>query len=133
MKQAVIITHGPIGEALIEAAHSIIGADDGLHAINVTGMSLNEINDRLLSIVNVPDEKTEGIVIMACLKGGSCWNVAAGIAMNKNKVRVISGVNLPMLLSYMTKKDLLPLDKLMDEMEKDGVRGIIKLEPGVKK
>ncbi len=133
MKQAVIITHGPIGAALIEAAQCILGVDEGLYSINVTGMSLNEINDRLSAIINMPDEKSEGIVVMACLKGGSCWNVSAGIAVNKSKVRVISGVNLPMLLSFMTKKDLFPLDKLVDELEKDGVRGIIKLEPGENK
>jgi len=132
MKHAVIITHGPIGEALIEATRNILGMDDGLHAITVTGMSLTEIKDRLLAIVNSPDEN-EGVVILVCLQGGSCWNVSAVIAMQEENVRLISGVNLPMLLSFMTKRDFLTLDDLADKLEKDGIRGILKLDQSEKK
>jgi mannose/fructose/sorbose-specific phosphotransferase system IIA component len=133
MKHAVVITHGPIGEALIEATQSILGKDEGLHGITVTGMSLTEIQDRLLAIVHSPDEKNEGVIIMVCLKGGSCWNVAAGIALQEKNVRLISGVNLPMLLSFMTKRVNLTLDNLLNELERDGIRGIIKFEQTEKK
>ena len=128
MKHAAIITHGPMGTAIIEAVRNIIGIDEGLHALSVSDMSLEEIEQRLMSIVNAPQEHQDGLIIMACLKGGSTWNVSAGIAMNYSNVRVISGVNLPMMLSFVTKRDAYDLDQLVDELVNDGLRGITTLK-----
>ena len=67
-------------------------------------------------------------MILASLKGGSCWNVAAAIAKDHGHARVISGINLPMALSFMTKRDLLALEELADVLVKDGIRSVVKLE-----
>jgi mannose/fructose-specific phosphotransferase system component IIA len=128
MKHAILITHGLIGQAIIDAVRSILGVDDGLHALSVTDMSLTEITQRLLAIINSPDVRQDGVMILASLKGGSCWNVAAAIAKDHHHVRVISGINLPMALSFMTKRDLLPLEDLADVLVKDGARSVVKLE-----
>jgi mannose/fructose-specific phosphotransferase system component IIA len=124
MKHAVLLTHGPIGEAIVEAVRGIMGMDEGLHSISVTNMSVAEITQRLSAVVNGPEEKREGAIIMASLKGGSCWNVAVTVARNNPHVTVISGVNLPMALSFMTKRDSLPLAQLTETLEKDGYRSI---------
>ncbi len=128
MKNAIILTHGAIGEALIEAVYGILGIKDGLWALSVTEMSVAEISERLLSIVNAPDKKEDGVIIMASLKGGSCWNVAVAVAMQYSNVNVVSGVNLPMVLSFMTKRENTNLEVLTDFMIKDGVRGLCKFE-----
>ena len=127
MKNAILVTHGPIGEAIIEAVRGIMGVDDGLHAISVTNMSVAEISDRLSALVNAPEEQQDGVIIMASLIGGSCWNVSVAAARNNPKVRVVSGVNLPMVLSFMTKRDSLPLDELARVVKRDGIRGIDQL------
>lgn len=124
MKNAIILTHGPIGKALIEAVYGILGMKEGLWALSVTEMSVTEISERLLSIVNAPDKKDDGFIIMASLRGGSCWNVAVAVAMQYAKVKVVSGVNLPMVLSFMTKRDNIELDDLIEVLIKDGVRGM---------
>ena len=36
MKHGVVIAHGPLGSAFIEAAKSIMGQDDGLFPLSVT-------------------------------------------------------------------------------------------------
>jgi len=128
MKNAILITHGPIGDAIIEAVRGIMGVDEGLHALSVTGMSLDEISARLSSLVNAPENQDEGIIVMASLKGGSCWNVSAAVAGRNSNVRVVSGVNLPMVLSFMSKRDSLSLDDLAETLEKDGQRGVAKFE-----
>ena len=125
MINAVFVTHGPVGEALIEAVRGIIGIDKGLHALSVTNMSVEEIYQRLSALVNAPEEKKDGIIILASLKGGSCWNVSAAIAQENPKVKVISGANLPMALSFVTKRDDYPLDELAEEIRKDGEAGIM--------
>jgi mannose/fructose-specific phosphotransferase system component IIA len=124
MKHAILLTHGPIGEALIEAVRGIMGLDEGLHALVVNNMSVAEISARLLSLINAPEEQQDGLLIMASLKGGSCWNVAVAMAKDHNHVRVLSGVNLSMVLSFITKRDLLTLDDLANTVVRDGLRGI---------
>ncbi len=124
MKHAILLTHGPIGDALIEAVRGIMGLDEGLHSLMVNNMSVAEINSRLLALINAPEELQDGVVIMASLKGGSCWNVAVATARNHRQVRVVSGVNLAMVLSFITKRDDLSLDDLADAVVKDGLRGI---------
>ncbi|NIA29598.1 MAG: hypothetical protein GWP06_06750 [Actinobacteria bacterium] len=128
MKNAILITHGPIGSAIIEAVRGIMGVDEGLYALSVTDMSLNEISARLAALVNAPENQDDGIIVMASLKGGSCWNVSAAVAGKNPNVRVVSGVNLPMALSFITKRDSLSLDDLVETLETDGQRGVVKFE-----
>ncbi|MBN1540890.1 hypothetical protein JW992_02010 [candidate division KSB1 bacterium] len=129
MKQAILLTHGPLGEALIQAVAGIMGVSDGLHALSVTDMSVAEITQRLLSLVNAPDGKQDGVLIMASLKGGSCWNVSIAVAGQNPSVRVVSGVNLSMVLSFMTKRDEADIDVLVDIVAQDGIRGITRFIP----
>lgn len=128
MKHAVLLTHGPIGDAIIEAVKGIMGIEDGLHALSVTNMSVAEITQRLLSLINAPEEKSDGVVILASLKGGSCWNVAVSVAKDHPHIKVVSGLNLPMVLTFMTKRESHAIDELATTLEKDGVRGISKFE-----
>lgn len=129
MKHAILLTHGPIGDALIDAVRGIMGLDEGLHALSVTDMSITEISSRLESLVSGPEEKQDGVIIMASLRGGSCWNVAASIGSVRANVRVVSGVNLPMVLSFVTKRQDLELDALADEVQQDARRGICLAAP----
>lgn len=124
MINGILVTHGHIGEAIIEAVKGIIGTGEGLYSLNVMNMSVEEIHHRILALVNAPEEKDEGVIIMASLKGGSCWNVSAAIARMHHNVRLVSGVNLPMVLSFVTKRSVLPLTELAAQIKKDGEQGI---------
>ncbi len=128
MKQGVVIAHGPLGHASIEAAKTIMGTDEGLFSLSVTDMSIVEIESRLNSIVHEPRDGVDGIVIMACLRGGSSWNVSAAVVKDLPHVRLVSGVNLAMLLTFLIKRDSLSLDDLVEEMKKDAVKGITSLQ-----
>lgn len=128
MKHGIVIAHGPLGKASIEAAESIMGSREGLFPLSVTDMSIVEIESRLKSMVDEPREDVDGIVIMACLRGGSSWNVSAAVTKDKPYVRLISGVNLAMLLTFLLKRDSLSLDELVEQMKKDAIRGITSLQ-----
>ena len=95
---------------------------------SVTDMSVQEIASRLSSIVKDTRDDVDGIIIMACLRGGSSWNVSAAVTRDLPKVRLISGVNLAMLLTFLTKRDLLPLDELVQKMKSEAIKGVTVLE-----
>lgn len=125
MKNGIIIAHGPLGNAFIEAAKCILGTDEGLYALSVTEMSNQEIAQRLQSLTGSFGPNIEGTVIMACLRGGSSWNISASVIQNNDRVRLISGCNLAMVLSFMTHRDKLPLDELVETIRKQAVDGIV--------
>ncbi len=127
MKHGILITHGPIGDAIIQATCTILGIDDGLHALDVTEMSIEEITERLKSIINSPERQEQGVIVMASLLGGSCWNVSAAVAKEAQNVEVVSGVNLPMVLSFMTKREQMPVKELAQVLVNDGHRSVTKL------
>ena len=124
MIKGIIIAHGHIGDAFIDAVESIVGQCEELYAVSVSDLSAADIRERLLALVNAPQAENEGVVIMACLKGGSSWNVAASIAAENKRVRVLSGVNLSMVLAFLTKRTLMELDSLSVEIQKRGRTGV---------
>ena len=118
-----MITHGPIGAAIIEAVRCIIGTDEGLYALSVNEYSALGLAQKLENLI-VDSDDGDGVILMASLKGGSCWNVSAMSSRNRRNVRTLSGVNLPMVLSFMTKREKLSLDDLATKLAEDGKRGI---------
>lgn len=123
MVTCVLVTHGPVADALAKAAQSVMGDIPGMYALSISPLSLETIVQKLEEMAGSPEAK-EGMLIMATLRGGSCWNAACKVAKRYPHVRVISGVNLPMLLSFLTKRDRLPFPELVETVCRDGARGI---------
>ena len=130
MIKGVLLSHGQIAQAVFDAAQRILGEIKGVQMLSVTSLSAVDIYKRLEEAVR--DIETEdSIVILASLKGGSGWNAAAKLAKTNDKIKVVSGVNLPMFLSFVTKRDKIPLSELMETLCADAIRGIDVLELNV--
>jgi mannose/fructose-specific phosphotransferase system component IIA len=61
---------------------------------------------------------------MVDLCGGSPYMACCGLCDLPGEAKIVSGVNLPMLLSYFTKRDKLSLTELSETVERDAMRGI---------
>ena len=119
----IVLTHGEIGSALIGATESILGQVNNIHAISTTELSLQDINTRLKQIIATQNWQN-GTIVMVSLMGGSCWNSALFLARQLPKIEVVSGVNLTMLISFLSKRDRYSLSKLAEIIREDGIRGI---------
>ncbi|MBW2557525.1 MAG: PTS sugar transporter subunit IIA [Deltaproteobacteria bacterium] len=93
----LIITHANFGSELIRAAEMIKGEIKG-----ITSVSLNEtkgvedIKKEITSAIKKADSG-KGVLIMTDLFGGTPSNISLSF-LKKEKVEVVTGVNLPMLL-----------------------------------
>jgi mannose/fructose-specific phosphotransferase system component IIA len=112
-----------MARALIKAAETILGRTTLLHGFSSTDMSLEEISEKAAKII-ASDEWVEDTLIMVSLKGGSCWRAALTIRSEQQNSAVVSGINLSMLLSFITKRTTLTLDELTATVKEDGIRGI---------
>lgn len=123
MIQGIVITHGTIGQALVDAAERIIGKQLALDSFSVQNLSMKDVYQQLRSRVS-DLIKSDDVIILASLKGGSCWNAAVLVAREFPTVNVISGVNLPMLLSFVTKREQYDVEQLAQILQQDAIRGI---------
>lgn len=123
MIQGIVITHGTIGQALVDAAEKIIGTQLALDSFSVQNLSMKDVYEQLRGRI-AELTKNDDVIILASLKGGSCWNAAVLVAREFPTVHVISGVNLPMLLSFVTKREQYDVNRLAQILQQDAVRGI---------
>ena len=121
----IIVTHGPMAQALIKAAETILGKVTQTYGFSTTDLSLPTILDKISQIIKTEEWPNETLILVS-LKGGSCWNAAVSTKKQHQNVEVVSGVNLSMLLSFLTKRESHNLQDLATMVMQDGIRGIEK-------
>lgn len=92
----VIITHGSLGESLLETCRMITGQISGLTSVTVgskddVDMVRGKIS-KAIEEVRGPD----GVILFVDMFGGTPSNIALSYLAGKD-VEVVTGVNLPML------------------------------------
>ncbi len=124
MKTIIIITHGSLGESLIETASKILGKD-GVKNIKSYSVSGKISIERLVENLKIDAKKyKDGFVIFTDIFGGSATNSAMSGFVDLKNSTVISGVNLNMILSALGHIDM-DISKLSKKIIKDGKKSII--------
>jgi len=106
----LLVTHGEIGKSLIDCAAHIL--DDYPNSVEL--ISINS-NNNLSNYSNIISQKIEGldmgngVLIMTDIYGATPCNLLNKFVI-KNKIEVVTGVNLPMLIKAVSdRKDNLSL------------------------
>lgn len=122
----VVITHGTLSEQLLATAALIMGESKDVIAVSFTA---RESLDNLRQKANTALEnyKADGCLILTDIMGGSATNVCVELMKNE-KVEVITGVNLPMLLEAISYRDSNELKALAARVQASGVKSIINLK-----
>lgn len=123
MNACIILSHGKIAEAILEACNRIAGESELVFALNCEGRSPKALRDALAHLIE-SENLRDGLFIFVSLKGGSCWNAAARIVKEFDRVHLLSGLNLPVILSFILKRDKFSFEELGEVLVKDAVRGI---------
>ena len=120
----LLICHGGLAQAFLEAATRIVGDVECAYVVTNDGKTPAGVEDEVRAALASMSE-TEGIVIMTDLVGSSCWR--AGMARLRDpglQASVFSGVNLGMVLSFCQKRKTMDFRQLSEAMAEDGRRGI---------
>jgi len=126
MPTCLAISHGQIAQAFLDAAKQITGECSDIYCLNCDRDTPKALYDKITHLIESENLK-DGLFILVCLRGGSCWNAAAKVAKEYEKVELISGLNLSIVLSFITKRKHCGFKELTDVLLKDGVRGISRL------
>ncbi|TDI86862.1 MAG: hypothetical protein E2O77_14345 [Caldithrix sp.] len=127
MTTCLAISHGQIAQAFLEAAKQITGECGDLYSLDSDCDTPKTLYDKITHLIESENLK-DGLFILVSLRGGSCWNAAAKVAKEYEKVELISGLNLSIVLSFITKREHCGFKELAEVLLKDGVRGISRLK-----
>jgi len=96
----VIVGHAQLAQALVGAVEQIAGSDSGLRAVSNTDCDRGALEERIITAVG------EGpAIVFIDMPSGSCLFAAMRRLQDMSGVRVVTGVNLAMLLEFVFHRD----------------------------
>jgi len=120
----LIVSHGRLAEALITSVQFLVGSLQKIRGVSIWPKDKEkEVRDRIQREIKEVDDG-DGVVILTDVLGGTPTNLSISF-LEKEKVEVVTGVNMPMLLtlsSYRKGRSLREIGKLV---KKSGRRSII--------
>jgi PTS system mannose-specific IIA component len=105
----VLVTHGRLADELVAAMEHVVGPQPNVEAVCIgPDDDMEQRRNDILEQVAKCDDGA-GVVVLTDMFGGTPSNLAISI-MDKAKVEVIAGVNLPMLikLASVRHSEILP-------------------------
>jgi PTS system ascorbate-specific IIA component len=120
----LIITHESIGQVLLETAEATLGfCPLTAHVIGVDRTC--DPDKKLHQALNILEQEKdcEAMLVLTDMYGSTPSNIACRL-LETPKVRVVSGVNLPMLIRVFNYPDL-GIDELVEKAVSGGREGIM--------
>lgn len=120
----VVVTHGQLATELVNAAEMIVGDLPRFTAVSIGWHE--DVNDARGDIEQAMERvrpDTTGILILTDMFGGTPSNLGMTF-LEKDKVEVITGVNLPMLIKLASLRGDQDLLAVAREMRDDGRNAI---------
>lgn len=121
----VIGTHGWAAEQLLKTAEMLLGEQENVGWIDfVPGENAETLIEKYETQLAKLDT-TQGVLFLVDTWGGSPFNAASRIVVDKPQYEVIAGVNIPMLVETLMARDDNPtLDELVAVAVETGREGV---------
>ena len=123
MVGAVVLTHSFIARELIATAEYLLGKMEGIASVSLDGMKNAMEARKIISEAIQSVDEGEGTLILTDLVGGSPSKLAFSF-LNQEKIEVITGVNLPMVLTFWNYRKERGLAELAEYIKLSGRRNI---------
>lgn len=119
----LITTHGNMAKGIYSSYQMLAGSTN---QIKYLGLSPDDTGQFKKELAHIIDQETDDLLIFCDIKGGSPYNECfAKYLQNPQKIRVVAGLNLPMLLEVGLSLTSKPsLDEITDLAEKFGKEGV---------
>ena len=95
----VLVTHGYLAIELIKAMEHVVGPQAGVASVCIGPNDDMEIRRKDIITAVSKVYSNSGVIVLTDMFGGTPCNLAMSI-LESDKIEVISGVNLPMLVKF---------------------------------
>lgn len=125
----VITTHGHAAKALLATAEMIIGAQENVRCVDFVPGENGEVLAGKIRAATAELDTSGGLLLLVDLWGGTPFNASSGIAHDDANIEVVTGVNVPMLVSVlMEREDITALPELTALAQREGADGVKSLK-----
>lgn len=119
----IVVAHGRLAEALAEAAEMIVGHMEGFRACSFfQGSDVDKLRKTLKTSIKEVNSG-QGVIILTDMFGGTPSNISLSF-LEENEIEVITGVNLPMVITALTKRDKRNIKELAQILKEQGSHNI---------
>lgn len=116
--RGVVVGHGTLAAALVDAVERIAGAGSGLIALSNTDCDRGTLEERIVGAVGAGPA-----VVFIDMPSGSCLFAAMRRLQSLEGVRVVTGVNLAMLLEFVFHREG-SVDEIAEHVAEVGARAV---------
>lgn len=107
----VLVTHGKLAAEFRAALEHVMGPQDHCETISIgPDDDMDERRHDIVDAVNRVDQG-KGVILLTDMFGGTPSNLAISV-MEKGRVEVVAGVNLPMLIKLANVRASAPLEEV---------------------
>ncbi len=115
----VLVTHGRLAAEFVAALEHVVGPQRNCAAVCIGPEDdMERRRQEILDTVAAVDEG-DGVILLTDMFGGTPSNLAISI-LDKARVEVIAGVNLPMLIKLASLRDGEPIGTLVVKAQEAG-------------
>ena len=108
----VIASHAGLAQELLSAAEMILGTPTHARAVCIRREdSVEDVRNALAQAVQEASRDGEGVLIMTDMFGGTPANISLSF-LEPQKVEVLTGANLPMVLKFFNSREGIGVSEL---------------------
>ncbi|MGX1197946.1 PTS sugar transporter subunit IIA [Parvibaculum sp. MBR-TMA-1.3b-4.2] len=115
----VLVTHGQLASQFVAAMEHVVGPQKQVAAICIGPDDDMEQRRRDILDAVAKADTGDGVILLTDMFGGTPSNLAISV-MNKARVEVIAGVNLPMLIKLASVRESKDLREAVDQAQESG-------------
>lgn len=119
----LIVTHCDLGKELLNAAEFILGRIEAAASISVVETTGSESLRNEIEAKTAALDRGKGVIILTDMFGGTPSNLSLSF-LKKEKVEVLTGVNLPMIIAIAQARSSLKLSEVAEKALEAGRTGI---------
>ena len=128
MVGVLILTHGKFADGLKNSVEMIMGQNDSFYTMGLyEGEDFSEFKEKVLEYI-IQLDTGEGVLALVDLFGASpynsvMFNYQEFRKLDKN-VKLLTGVNLPMVIEALNARNYMNLENLYEEVMQTGINNI---------
>jgi PTS system mannose-specific IIA component len=118
----VLVTHAGLAEELLRAAEMIVGTIELTETVGIRADDpVDGIRDAIAGAIGKVDGN--GVIIMTDMFGGTPSNISLSF-LKENRVEVLTGVNLPMVIKFASDRESAGVAELAGRLKACGQESI---------
>lgn len=119
----LIVTHSDLGIEFLNAAEFIVGRLEAADAVSITQTADSEGIRKMIEEKVTALDSGDGVLILTDMFGGTPSNISLSF-LKEERVEVLTGVNLPMIIAIAQYRSDMKLSELAEKAEKAGKTSI---------